>query len=172
MSISIENVKILLKNIGAIYNYEMIITGSCADMFNIGYLDIDDIDIIIQEKVFNANANLMHNFQEISSLKSKIDGHMLKMYHFKYDNFFSKIDFLIKNPSIIEKETIKIKDDDITYTIISPQKRYNQLLNNNYKKSSINYKNKIKKVQTRIALYEKMFFQTQEAGVDKTIPSV
>lgn len=166
MNIDIDTIKKILSEIGKQYNYEMIITGSCADLFNTGYRDIDDIDLIIDEAIFNTNIDSMIKYEHIISLKSKIDGHILSRYQYKYiddKNNISKIrvDFLIKNKDIIEKEIYTFKENDAIYTIISPEKRYDQLLNANanYKKSSLYYENKIKKVQTRIALYEKILFQ-------------
>jgi len=159
MSVSVDIIKKILLEIGKPYNYQMIITGSCADMFNIGYDNIDDIDIIIDETIFNTNKDSMLNYEHIISLKSKIDGHILDRYEYKYideKNSILKIriDFLVKNKDIIEKETYITKEYNISYIIISPQKRYNQLLNHNYRKSASNYEEKIKKVKNRIMLYE------------------
>lgn len=142
---------------------DFILTGSCSDMFNIGYVDIEDIDLIINENSFNKiNKLLIKKFNLNYSLRHKKDGHLLNRY--VYNTI--QVDILIKQLSQIDCNTINIKlNETNTIKNCDLKTRYNQLLNHNYKHSSP----KIKKVETRLILYEKLFFQTQETDLDKPI---
>jgi hypothetical protein len=149
--ISIINI---LTELSELYDY-WILTGSCSDMFNIGYNDIEDIDIIVEANNFYAIDLPKEKFNLIYSLKHKKDSHLLNRY--LYNSI--QIDILVKTLLQTDISTVdidlgnnnKIKSCDINT-------RYLQLINHNYKESFSNYDIKIKKVQERILKYKNLLF--------------
>lgn len=143
----------ILTELYPIYN-DLIITGSCSDMFNIGYTDIEDIDLIVDKKSFEYNQNINDKAKLVYSLTSKIDGHILNRYIYQG----VVLDLLIKDFNSLNIDCIDININNITIKNCSIKSRYDQLVKNNYKKSHTNYDKKIKKVEERISAYKKILF--------------
>lgn len=144
----------MLVEISESCNY-FIVTGSCSDIYNIGYMDIDDIDLIFEKNSFNLCNSLIEKFNPICSLTHKKDGHLLNRYLYKN----IQIDILVKSFTQIDVNTIDVKlSENVTIKNCDSKTRYYQLINHNYKQSLNNYDHKIKKVKERILLYEKILF--------------
>lgn len=157
MILSKEIITKLLSEIGSIFNYEIIITGSCADMFHIGYSDIEDLDFIINQEIYEKCISIDNLFKNklklVYTLQHKKDKHLLNTYI--YDKY--KIDIMIKDKSLIPNDIVNIVYESKSYKVFSAEVRYDQLINNNYKKNfSSNYDLKIAKVSERIKSYQKL----------------
>jgi hypothetical protein len=151
-------IKKLTKEIGKIFDFQIIFTGSIADYFNIGYTNIKDIDIVIGD--LNAKAS------EIDSLKILKINKKLKhkhskdlLYRCEYGEYGLDI-WIVKNFDLSTTNKLTINIDNIDYTIFAydHQTRYSQLTNAVYFLKDQNLlKIKKKKLQDRIVLYKQYF---------------
>ena len=156
MILSINTAIDLLTEIGSIYDYQCIITGSCADMFHIGYTNIEDIDLTIDYNTYNFYNNRYHPNKKLMissySLIHKTGTHEIHRYFYKQCG----LDLMIKNKSEIDTEIVDVHHNNIVFKVFSHKARLKQLINNSYNEESDNYESKIKKVSERIEIYKKI----------------
>jgi predicted GNAT family N-acyltransferase len=141
-----------LTDVCDLLNNQCIITGSCADFFHIDYKDIDDIDIIIETQHFNQSMLDDKRIIIIAKLVSKKDGHLLYRCLFN----LTKLDILVKDINLIDFEVELMSCNDKIYRVCSKKSRYNQLMNNTYRKlkNETHIAKKLEKVNQRLEIYE------------------
>lgn len=151
MIIEANILKQILVEMCEILSDQYIVTGSCADFFNIGYTQVEDFDLIIEETIYN---NLpkenMSVFKEIYTLRHKEDGHILK--NLLYKNY--GIDLMIKKESLIDKDIHSVNVQNKSILIFGNQARCEQLKNYNYREISPEQQIKYKKMSERIQIYK------------------
>ena len=153
MAIEANILKQILVEMCEILSDQYIVTGSCADFFNIGYTQVEDFDLIIEETIYN---NLpkknMSVFKEMSILRHKKDGHIFKSLLYK--NY--GIDLMIKKESLIDKDVHSVNVQNKSILIFGNQARYEQLKNYNYREASPKHDIKYKKMSERVQIYKEL----------------
>lgn len=159
MLISEEKIKKLILEIFSIFNYECILTGSCADYFHTGYSNIEDIDATIDcdiyDKYINANHPYKENLKLLLKLKHKIDGHIIYRYLYK-DTY--NFDIFSKTKNLIDTDIINLKLEDKIIKVFSANIRLYQLKTNKYRAnlSGEMLQKKLDKVNERVLLYNNL----------------
>jgi hypothetical protein len=148
----------LTKEIIEIFDCEIIFTGGFADYYNIGYTNIEDIDIIIGK-----SNKMVHQIDSLKILKinKKLRHKQNKniLYRCKYGEY--NLDIWVEQPfdlSATNNFTININNIDYTIFTHNHQARYNKLMNIKYVFKDQNLlKMKKQKVQDKIILYKQYF---------------
>lgn len=146
-----DTIKQILVELSDILSDQYIVTGSCADMFNIGYKEVEDFDLVIEETVYHAlHQKHKSSLKQRHTLKHKKDGHILKRCTYK--NY--KVDLMIKKKELIDKDITKVDIDNHKIMIFGNHARYNQLQTYNYRNTSPVAHKKYPKVFYRIEQYK------------------
>jgi len=170
MSLDVDTIKTLLDVLAQKFDDNFILTGSLADHLHIGFADINDIDIFMEEKIFSHYKHKLAEQPTLFFMKAFVGVRTnigTSLHKYAYNNHI--IDISIINPETygwrygtIRKETLddtEIVDKQLfgkTYKVFAPIVRFHQLASHNYKRSHPNYLEKVAKANMRAEQYKKM----------------
>jgi hypothetical protein len=159
MILSKEEIYNIVEYVSFIFNYKCILTGSCADFFNINYEFVQDFDFIIEHDMYWSVRNKakinkddpLNTLTRTASFKNINDGHLLHRYI--YNTY--QIDFMIKSQNMIDTDISTIQLNNKNILVFGDNARLSQLHKYDYRDTTPELHVKYNNIMTRIEGYNR-----------------